>query len=160
MLWSVVLISLDGKKDGCQQDKRWKVNHSPFQSPVDSCSCSVLLTRSRVSLPSWSSSGKPPCVVVVIEQLKQDFITKSPVNMCHCQVSEHFQSLKDVLGFCMIYGGVFTPQLFSQHTLSCLLGSNGMIGHTCMFSVHFRIECLSQARGLLCVSADQSYLDL
>lgn len=29
-----------------------------------------------------------------------------------------------------------------------------------MFSVHFRVECLSQAGGFLCVSADQSYPNL
>lgn len=77
-----------------------------------------------------------------------------PIIITFPKYKSYFTLMHDILGC------IHTPQPFSQHTLSCLLGSNGVISHTCMFSVHFRIECLSQARGLLCVSADQSYLDL
>lgn len=40
--------------------------------------------------------------------------------------------------------GEFTPQPFSQHTLNCLLGSGGVVGHACMFPPRSRIECLRQ----------------
>lgn len=133
-----------------------------FQNAVNLCIFSVLLTLFLGLVHHLEVFLESPHLVCSDRAPEARFNYKWHCAFMSCQLLYHFQSVKDVSGLCMIFWGEFTPQPFSQLTLSCLLGSSDIVGHPCMFSVHFhfRIECLSQARGLLCVSADQSYLDL
>lgn len=101
---------------------------------------------------------KAPICHVVVGCLKQGLVTSSSVHLCHS--SDHdISKVQKIFQACAWCFGVSSHLSLSPSIhWAAFLGSNGMFGHLYMFSVYFRTECLSQARGLLCVSTDQSYL--